>query len=242
MVPEAQEQASEERRDGRERRGNLLRDQTDDDTASFNLDRYKETTIFVRADIVGDGNKRDQSCLNRDLVMLKQLPHETAQKFYDKCLEILNLLCGHVDAHETAAAAAVKRDLYQKVTLKTFLSGLRKPLGTVIRPPRPFTNSQVFGKTPVQQNVFKSYPNRQFPKPTPMSLCTKQSHGPNKTAGPSQQYQPKFAFQELYNTETDYANIEFENISYEDPNDFYENSEYAMQPQYDPTWHTDFNE
>ncbi|KAH1014411.1 hypothetical protein HUJ04_003252 [Dendroctonus ponderosae] len=37
--------------------------------------------------------KRDQSCLNRDLVMLKQLPHETAQKFYDKCLEILNLLC-----------------------------------------------------------------------------------------------------------------------------------------------------
>ncbi|KAH1017213.1 hypothetical protein HUJ05_007896, partial [Dendroctonus ponderosae] len=85
-----------------------------------NLDGYIQSTRNMEL-----GDKRDESCLNRDLDMLKQLPHETAQKFYDKCLELLNLLYSHVDAYETAAAAA------------TFLSGLRQPLGTVIRCMRP---------------------------------------------------------------------------------------------------------
>lgn len=82
-------------------------------------------------------DRRDESCLNRDLVMLKQLPNESPQNFYDKCLEILNLLCSYVDSHENANAAAIKRDLYQKLALKTFLAGLREPLGTTIRSMRP---------------------------------------------------------------------------------------------------------
>lgn len=83
-------------------------------------------------------DQRDESCLNRDLVLLKQLPNEKPQQFFDRCLQLLNLICSYVDIHEQQAAAKLlKRDLYHKLTLKTFLSGLKEPLGTTIRCMRP---------------------------------------------------------------------------------------------------------
>ncbi|KAH1022174.1 hypothetical protein HUJ04_011606, partial [Dendroctonus ponderosae] len=110
-------------------------------------------------------DKRDESCLNRDLVMLKQLPHETAQKFYDKCLELLNLLC----SVSTRAEQQMRPNLNQNQFQHKFSTGpVSIRPNRNYRPPRPFTNSHVFGKTPVQQNVFNPDPNHQFSKPTPM--------------------------------------------------------------------------
>lgn len=83
-------------------------------------------------------DQRDESCLNRDLVLLRQLPNEKPQQFFDRCLQILNLICSYVDIHERVLEAKLlKRDLYHKLALKTFLSGLKEPLGTTIRCMRP---------------------------------------------------------------------------------------------------------
>lgn len=69
---------------------------------------------------------------------MKQRFNEKPQEFHNRCLEILNLLCSYVDTHETDdAAKRLKRTLYNNLTLKTFLSGLKEPLGTTIRCMRP---------------------------------------------------------------------------------------------------------
>lgn len=53
-------------------------------------------------------------------------------KFYDRCIYILNLFCIHLSYHEmTEAARKLKRDLYQNVTLNTFLPRLKEPLRTI---------------------------------------------------------------------------------------------------------------
>ncbi|XP_048522609.1 uncharacterized protein LOC125504520 [Dendroctonus ponderosae] len=266
-------------------------------------------------------DRRDESCLNRDLVMLRQ-QNESPQNFYDKVLEILNLLVSYVDSHDDIASATVKRTVYQKLALKTFLSGLKEPLGNTIRcmrptdlaeaiqfvteetnikyfqsqnnnqvsskqidkprsqpfynnkpfqpkffqqpithsdntyypfqrfnqqpvaynnnfahnpfnrtpnfpsqpvnirpnynlpTPKPFTNSQVFGKP----NVFKPDPSKQFPRPTPMSLSTRQSRFNNSTfqQNPNFQSRPRPIIEEIYNTELDTMN-ESESYEYPDP-------------------------
>lgn len=91
-------------------------------------DDLKETLYRHFAD------QRDETCLNRDLVMLRQMPNETPNQFYDKILHLLNLLCSYVDIHETMCTSkSLKRKLYNDLALKTFLSGLREPLGNTIR-------------------------------------------------------------------------------------------------------------
>lgn len=83
-------------------------------------------------------DQRDETCLNRDLVMLRQQPNEKAYQFYDNVLHLLNLLCSYIDIHElTEPAKLLKRTLYNDLALKTFLAGLREPLGTTIRCMRP---------------------------------------------------------------------------------------------------------
>lgn len=238
-------------------------------------------------------DQRDETCLNRDLVVMRQLPNEKVQDFYDKILNVLNLLCSYVDLHgETQASKILKKNLYYDLALKTFLCGLREPLGTTIRcmrpgsltealqfvveeentryfqnvttknfqkpnnfqnrfnqqnpnrnsnnfnrnfnnhnnsnnsapnqnmPPQRYpTNSQVF-RQPVSGNVFKSNPNRSFPKPTPMSINSRftgrpnyqqnnnnprnNSNNNNFSQANSSGYRPQqnYTAQELFNTET----------------------------------------
>lgn len=88
-------------------------------------------------------DQRDEVCLNRDLVMLRQNSNESPQLFYDRCLHILNLLCSYVNLHETTEDGKIlKRQLYQNLTLKTFLSGLKEPIGTTIRCMKPTSLSE----------------------------------------------------------------------------------------------------
>lgn len=99
-------------------------------------------------------DQRDEVCLNRDLVMLRQTNHETPQQFHDKILNILNLLCSHINMHEvTEHAKGLKRTLYQNLALKTFLSGLKEPLGTTIRCMRPDSLNQALQFVLEENNV-----------------------------------------------------------------------------------------
>lgn len=297
-----------------------------------NWDQLKDVLYRNFAD------RRDEACLNRDLVMLRQNPNESAQDFYDRCLEILNLLCSYVDAHETTLAASTKRDLYKKLALKTFLSGLREPLGNTIRcmrpkdlteaiqlvleennikyfqgnsfsqnkpqnfkqnqqnskpqqhfnnfrpnfntqprhnfdnfnqqphnfnpkpfpsqpinirpnpnyvPPRQFTNAEVFGQQ--NRNVFKPDPSKPLPKPTPMSISTRQTYKPNFGPTKSNFFKPSgprnFISEELFNTQCSSVNNSSEltdqsNYEYSDQYD-YQNFD---QPEYDYEGHLETTE
>lgn len=62
-------------------------------------DELKDTLLRNFAD------QRDEVCLNRDLVMLRQNPNEKPNQFHDRVLHILNLLCSHIDLHELTETA-----------------------------------------------------------------------------------------------------------------------------------------
>ncbi|XP_056633440.1 uncharacterized membrane protein DDB_G0293934-like [Diorhabda sublineata] len=99
-------------------------------------------------------DQQDEVCLNRDLVMLRQSSNESPQSFYDKCLHILNLLCSYVNLHEsTEEGKHLKRQLYQNLTLKTFLSGLKEPIGTTIRCMKPISLSEAMQFVLQEENV-----------------------------------------------------------------------------------------
>lgn len=101
---------------------------------------------------------RDESCLNRDLVMLRQGSNESPQNFYDRVLEILNLLVSFVDAHDTVESATIKRSLYQNLALTTFLSGLKEPLGNTIRCMKPIDLAQAI-QFVIQENNVRYFQN-----------------------------------------------------------------------------------
>ncbi|XP_057666030.1 GATA zinc finger domain-containing protein 4-like [Diorhabda carinulata] len=153
-------------------------------------------------------DQRDEVCFNRDLVMLRQSSNESPQSFYDKCLHILNLLCSYVNLHEsTEEGKHLKRQIYQNLTLKTFLSGLKEPIGTTIRCMKPTSLSEAMQFVLQEENVhylqnpsrnnhrtqpFKnnSRPNRNFHSlssssqtfnsQTPNNLCARQHNFPSQ--------------------------------------------------------------
>jgi len=108
-------------------------------------------------------DQRDEACLNRDLVLMRQTNGETPQQFYDRCLQILNLLCAYIDIHETSPSSKqLKRDLYSKIALKTFLSGLKEPLGTTIRCMRPANLNEALQLIMQEESTqyYQSFPYR----------------------------------------------------------------------------------
>lgn len=265
-------------------------------------------------------DQRDEACLNRDLVMMKQLPSEKPSQFYDRILYILNLLCSYIDSHENNDEAKIlKRNLYNELSLKTFLSGLKEPLGTTIRCMRPtcltqalqfvtqeynvhyfqnqskpstviqkhnnfrpmqqnahsnnawqpnfirpnnqfnahtpnnafrpsfpsqpvnirpnynrpqqkfFTNSQVFNKPGNKTNVFRPNQQKQVTQqPTAMSGVETSMFKPLQST--SNYNPPKFAFEEIYNAETENLNQSETFTADENQYNYYDHYSYQDQP------------
>ncbi|KAJ8976923.1 hypothetical protein NQ317_005095 [Molorchus minor] len=131
-------------------------------------------------------DQRDEACLNRDLVLLRQYQNEKPQQFFDRCLQILNLLCSYVDAHEaTADAKVLKRNLYNNLALNTFLAGVREPLGTTLRCMRPTSMTQALQFIIQEENVsyFQSFTNKPY---------NKYASAQNKPPAPSQKQNNNF--------------------------------------------------
>ncbi|KAG5879508.1 hypothetical protein JTB14_004733 [Gonioctena quinquepunctata] len=140
---------------------------------------------------------------------------------------LLNTICNYIDLHhDDAALKRSKKEFFQQQTLTTFLTGLKEPLGATIRAMRPpnlssaiqyihntTTNQQVFGKP---QNVWatRNNPNNpstsQQPKPTPMSVSTRNTGPLTQNRRQFQNFQnfrsqpqqgPNFTSEELFNIE-----------------------------------------
>lgn len=93
--------------------------------------RIKEVLIENFSD------QRDENSLNRDLVNLHQ-GNESPQQFYDKCMNLLTTLINYINIHnDDQNVIACKRDFFTAQALKSFLAGLREPLGSTIRAMRP---------------------------------------------------------------------------------------------------------
>lgn len=104
-------------------------------------------------------DQRDEQCLNRDLILLKQMSGEKPQQFFDRCLHILNIICAYIDNHENSFdTKQVKREFYKTLTLRTFLAGLHDPLGTIIRGMRPHDLNEALQLIIQEENLrrFKS--------------------------------------------------------------------------------------
>lgn len=88
------------------------------------------------------GDQRDENCLNQDLVNLRQNNGETPKEFHEKIMSLLNTICNYIDLKCDAALRPSKREFFTKQALKTFLAGLKEPLGPIIRAMRPQSLAQ----------------------------------------------------------------------------------------------------
>lgn len=117
---------------------------------------------------------------------------------------------------------------------------------------RPISNTNNNHTSQQKQNVFKPNPNQKFPKPTPMSVSTRQTFVPRPGPSgynqqrpqqfayrqyPQTQQRPNFISEELHNTETDELNDE---LATDDTNVTYqpeiENEHFETEQDSDPNY------
>lgn len=99
-------------------------------------------------------DKRNETSLIRDLHLLKQ-NNKTLEEFYSSVVEIQASINNNLMIHEVDAnIIKAKRDLFDKMCLNTFLSGLREPLGSSIRAMKPDTLPIAFSYCITEQNMF----------------------------------------------------------------------------------------
>lgn len=99
------------------------------------------------------GDQRDENCLNQDLVNLKQKHNEMPSQFYERVLHLLNTICNYVDLHSSVTERQSKRDFFKKQALKTFLAGLKDPLGPIIRAMRPTSLTEAMQFITEEDNI-----------------------------------------------------------------------------------------
>lgn len=84
-------------------------------------------------------DQRDETTLYNDLALQTQ-GSNTPQEFYDKCQTLFSTIMTYVTLHETIGTTIeAKRNLYRKLTMQSFVRGLKEPLGSRIRCMRPDT-------------------------------------------------------------------------------------------------------
>lgn len=94
----------------------------------------------IRSSLINNfADQRDETSLYNDLALLTQ-GTATPQEFYEQCQNLFSTIMTYISLHETVATTIEsKRTLYKKLTLQSFLRGLRDPLGSRIRCMRPDT-------------------------------------------------------------------------------------------------------
>lgn len=84
-------------------------------------------------------DQRDETALYNDLSLLSQ-GNSTPIEFFDKCQNLFSTIMTYVTLHEAVGTTIeAKRDLYRKLTMQSFVRGLKEPLGSRIRCMRPET-------------------------------------------------------------------------------------------------------
>lgn len=106
----------------------------------INSNGIPENWIGIRNALINNfADQRDETSLYNDLALLNQ-GNTTPQEFYEKCQNLFSTIMTYISLHETILSTVEsKRTLYKKLTLQSYLRGLRDPLGSRIRCMRPDT-------------------------------------------------------------------------------------------------------
>lgn len=131
----------------------------------LNWDEIKKTLTNLYTD------KRDESTLIRELHNIKQY-NQTTEQFYNTILDIQSALLSNIRIRESNQTVQnSKKKLYQDMALNVFLTGLREPLGAIIRAMRPEDLCTALNYCQKEQNITfnKSYRFNSNPYPKPHS-------------------------------------------------------------------------
>lgn len=104
----------------------------------INANGIPENWQGIRSALINNfADHRDESSLYNDLAMQTQ-GSSTPQEYYERCQNLFSTIMTYVSLHETVPSTIeAKRTLYQNLTLKAYLRGLKDPLGSRIRCMRP---------------------------------------------------------------------------------------------------------
>lgn len=94
--------------------------------------------IGIRTALINNfADQRDETALYNDLSLLSQ-GQNSPQEFYERCQNLFSIIMTYVTLHDALPTTVeAKRELYKKLTLQSYLRGLRDPLGSRIRCMRP---------------------------------------------------------------------------------------------------------
>lgn len=113
----------------------------------LNWDDIKRNLIIHYSD------KRNETSLIRDLHLCSQM-NDSVEKFYSKIIDIYSTIINHIKIHETDPnVIKSKQNVYEQMCLNQYLSGLREPLGSIIRSMRPTSLSEAFNYCLQEQNI-----------------------------------------------------------------------------------------
>lgn len=129
----------------------------------LNWDEIKKTLTNLYTD------KRDESTLIRELHSIRQY-NQTTEQFYNTILDIQSALLSNIRIRESNQSVQnSKKRLYQDMALNVFLTGLREPLGAIIRAMRPEDLCTALNYCQKEQNITfnKSYRFNSNPYPNP---------------------------------------------------------------------------
>lgn len=106
----------------------------------INANGIPEDWQGVRTALINNfSDQRDETSLYNDLSLLNQ-GQSTPQEFYERCQNLFSTIMTYVSLHEDIPTTVqAKRELYKKLTLQSYLRGLKDPLGSRIRCMRPET-------------------------------------------------------------------------------------------------------
>lgn len=142
-------------------------------------------------------DRRDEVSLTRDLYKLYQVG--TVEEYYGKISHIVSLLINLLNlSEENVAVKAAKSTLYQQMGLKVFLSGLRDPLGPIIRAQSPSTLKDAL-RLCLEETNYNLFKSARQPHQQP------QAQPRNSSSIPQQRYfqpnpQPSSSWREAPNT------------------------------------------
>lgn len=127
-------------------------------------------------------DQRDETALYNDMSLLTQ-GSSTPQEYYDKCQTLFSTIMTYITLHENIGTTIeAKRVLYKKLTLQSFVRGLKEPLGSRIRCMRPETIEKALEFVQQELNVMylqqrnESIPERRNPNTHQMHANHKIPH------------------------------------------------------------------
>lgn len=186
-------------------------------------------------------DKRNETSLIKDLHGLNQ-GNDSVEQFYSKIIDIHSTIMNNIKLNEDSLVIIQsKKELYANMCLNCFLSGMKEPLGSIIRAMRPETLAEAFSNCLEEQNMhylknknnYSQHNYQMVKKPIPNKVNTQNYSNFNNRFPINNfvRYQnPQYGYQ---NPQNRYQNPQYKNQNpqYKNQNPQYKNPNFNQFPQ-----------